>query len=150
MLHHRRTAVAILAGLTAALCAPAAVGQIDSWKGSSKRTSPPDTLLPSTNRRPSRPSQSPPKAATTAATRPPLSPQAVPNICGTYGDMKACINDGAQSHQQTIQLTGITAGTFAMEEKRYNTTDCDGNSYIISVFTQGECVNQQLILDHNL
>ena len=74
------------------------------------------------------------------------SPQAVPNVCGTFGDMNACVNDAAQSHQQTIELTGITGGNYMMQQKIYNSSDCETTSLIQTLFAQGTYTNQYATL----
>ena len=70
------------------------------------------------------------------------SPQAVPNVCGEYGDMNTCVNDASQSNQQMLALTGITGGTYAFQNKIYNTSNCDDASIILTLFFQGKCIEQ--------
>jgi hypothetical protein len=65
------------------------------------------------------------------------SPQAVPNLCGRYGDMNTCVNYAAQSTQETIQMDGITEGTYMMQQKLYNTSSCDDGSIIQTLFAEG-------------
>jgi hypothetical protein len=64
-------------------------------------------------------------------------PQAFPNLCGTFGDMNVCTNQAAQSTQETIELTGITSGTYMMQQKVYNSSSCDTTTLIQTLFAQG-------------
>ena len=66
------------------------------------------------------------------------SPQAVPNVCGTFGDMNTCINDASQSHQQTVELTGITGGNYMMQQKLYDSQDCESTTLLQTLFAQGK------------
>jgi len=65
------------------------------------------------------------------------SPQAVPNVCGTFGDMNTCNNDASQSHQQTVELTGITGGNYMMQQKLYDSQDCESTTLLQTLFAQG-------------
>ena len=64
-------------------------------------------------------------------------PQAFPNLCGTYGDMNNCTQYAAQSTQETIEMTGITSGTYTMQQKLYNSSDCQTPTLTQTVYAQG-------------
>lgn len=51
--------------------------------------------------------------------------------------MNVCTNQAAQSTQETIELTGITSGTYMMQQKVYNSSSCDTTTLIQTLFAQG-------------